>query len=594
MDLLKEMTFKGKLVFVVIHQPSSEIYKLFDRLLLMDQGGFPIFDGNPIDAIVYFKHHIHHGNAEERECSLCGNVNPEQLFNIIDTKIVDEYGKLTDARKTTPEEWYSKYLKSRKITNIKQRNTAPEAHSSIPSRIKQFWVFFLRDVLSKLTNRQYILVTFLEAPLLALVLSFFVKYFSSNKSGESNYSFYNNENIPQYIFIAVVVALFLGLTVAAEEIHKDKKILRRESFLNLSKASYLYSKISILFIISAIQMLLFVLIGNYILEIKGLWFEYWAILFTTSCAANLLGLNISSAFNSAKVIYVIVPILIIPQLLFSGVIVKFDKLHPVFSKSTEVPWIGDLMVSRWSYEALAVTQSVQNDLDANFFEFNQKKYEASWKKDYWLPEIQLHIENVGSKNVNWNIRKNARDLLITEIQKEEAKWDNFKCVECVELLENLNNPKETINTYKIDEFFESLKKQYIKTTNDYTDSIERKKELIGLDKYALLKDQYSNEALQDIVTNRLEAEKIVNYKNELFRKDNPIYLAAKNPLFIDAHFYAPSKNLFGIQLSTFWANIVVLWLFVIGSFIALYFDWLRKLLMTVGYWKNRLQKKPLA
>ena len=594
MDLLKEMTFKGKLVFVVIHQPSSEIYKLFDRLLLMDQGGFPIFDGNPIDAIVYFKHHIHHGNAEERECSLCGNVNPEQLFNIIDTKIVDEYGKLTETRKTSAEEWYSKYLKSRKITNIEQRTTPPEAHSSIPSRIKQFKVFFLRDVLSKLTNRQYILVTFLEAPLLALVLSFFVKFFSSNQEGVSKYSFYNNENIPQYIFIAVVVALFLGLTVAAEEIHKDKKILRRELFLNLSKASYLYSKVSILFIISAVQMLLFVLIGNYILEIKGLWWEYWAILFTTSCAANVLGLNISSAFNSAKVIYVIVPILIIPQLLFSGVIVKFDKLHPVFSKSTEVPWIGDLMVSRWSYEAIAVTQTTGNELDKQFFELNKDKYEASWKKDYWLPEIQHHLDNLTSSTVKWDIRKNSRDLLIKEIQKEESKWDNLKCEDCEKTLLAFENPNKKINTYQLDEFFGYLKKQYIKTANVANDSIELRKEKIGIKKYNDLKDLYSNEALNDIVTNRLEAEKVLTYKNELFRKDNPIYLDSKSPIFFSSHFYSPSKNLFGIQLSTFWANLIVLWSIIVISFIALYYDWLRKLLMTVGYWRNRLQKKPFA
>jgi ABC-type transport system involved in multi-copper enzyme maturation permease subunit len=110
----------------------------------------------------------------------------------------------------------------------------------------------------------------------------------------------------------------------------------------------------------------------------------------------------------------------------------------------------------------------------------------------------------------------------------------------------------------------------------------------------LLKDQYSNEALNDIVTNRLESEKVLKYKNELFRKDNPIFLSSKDPMFFSSHFYAPSKNFFGIQLSTFWANIIVLWIFVVISFIALYFDWLRKLLMTVGYWKNRIQKKPLA
>ena len=41
MLLLKEQTLKGRLVIVNIHQPSSDIYKLFDKLLIMDKGGYP-------------------------------------------------------------------------------------------------------------------------------------------------------------------------------------------------------------------------------------------------------------------------------------------------------------------------------------------------------------------------------------------------------------------------------------------------------------------------------------------------------------------------------------------------------------------------
>jgi hypothetical protein len=53
--------------------------------------------------------------------------------------------------------------------------------------------------------------------------------------------------------MSVIVALFLGLTVSAEEIFKDRKIRKREAFLNLSRGAYLYSKIVILFFISAVQ-----------------------------------------------------------------------------------------------------------------------------------------------------------------------------------------------------------------------------------------------------------------------------------------------------------------------------------------------------
>ena len=367
MDLLKELSLRGTLVFVVIHQPSSNIFKLFDRLLIMDVGGHLIYDGIPLNALVHFKTYSYQGNAQERECGLCGNVNPEQIFNIIDGKVVDEYGAETAIRKKSPEDWHQLYREYKEERKVRIEETAPEVDTELPTKFQQFKTYLIRDFLSKISNTQYLAVNGLVAPLLAMILAFFIKYFNliGNKQ---EYSFYHNENIPQYIFITIIVGIFLGLTVAAEEINKDKKILVRERFLNLSRGSYLFSKLTILFVISGIQTILFVTIGNFILEIKGMYLEYWLILFSTSCLSNLVGLNISSAFNSAKVIYIIVPLLIIPQLLFSGVIVQFDKLHPSVSNATKVPWIGNMMVSRWAYEALAVEQASNNQLEKNYFD----------------------------------------------------------------------------------------------------------------------------------------------------------------------------------------------------------------------------------
>ena len=92
--------------------------------------------------------------------------------------------------------------------------------------------------------------------------------------------------------MSVIVALFIGLTVSAEEIIRDQKILKREKFLNLSKQSYLLSKVGVMFTLSAIQAFTFVLIGSWILEIKGMFLDQWIVLFSTACFANMLGLNI--------------------------------------------------------------------------------------------------------------------------------------------------------------------------------------------------------------------------------------------------------------------------------------------------------------
>ena len=90
-------------------------------------------------------------------------------------------------------------------------------------------MFATRDTLSKLSNKQYLLINLLEAPLLAIILAVIIKYKSA--PGGQEYLFRFNENFPAFLLMSIIVALFMGLTVSAEEIIRDRKILRRESFL---------------------------------------------------------------------------------------------------------------------------------------------------------------------------------------------------------------------------------------------------------------------------------------------------------------------------------------------------------------------------
>ena len=466
MDLLNELALKGKLIFVVIHQPSSDIFKMFDKLLILDQGGYPIYNGNPVDAVIYFKTLIGHVNCNESECVECGNVNPEQIFNIIEAKVVDEYGKQTANRKVASSEWNQDYIKSLepKVEPSNTETPLPDRIFKIPGFVKQFRTYFIRDVKSKLTNRQYMFINMLEAPILAAFLAFFLKMYTL-RDNELTYVFRENQNVPSFLFIAVIVALFIGLTVSAEEIIKDQKILKRESFLNLSKGSYLWSKISIMFLISAIQTFSFVLIGNWILGIHGMWLSYWITLFSLSCFANVLGLNISATFNSVKVIYILIPLVIIPQLLFSGVIVKFDKINPMFNREDSVPLIGNVMASRWAYEALSVEQFKNNDFNRHLYEYEKAKQMATWKKDYWLKELSTKLNFVNNNFSDPEKKKEVEnDLLVlrNEIEKEQTYYtlpSEPKCEGCVE---NLSYEKYTSETYQaINNYFESnLKRKY--------------------------------------------------------------------------------------------------------------------------------------
>ncbi len=119
-DLLKELARKGKLLFIVIHQPSSDIFKMFDKLIILDTGGYLIYNGNPVDSIEYFKKKIGQPNYSESECYACGNVNPEQIFNIVETKVITENGVPTETRRISPSEWRNLYESERKEEKIEK------------------------------------------------------------------------------------------------------------------------------------------------------------------------------------------------------------------------------------------------------------------------------------------------------------------------------------------------------------------------------------------------------------------------------------------------------------------------------------------
>lgn len=606
MDLLKELSLKGKLVFVVIHQPSSEIFKMFDKLLILDVGGFPIYYGNPVDGVIYFKHRINHVNADESECKLCGNVNPEQIFNIIESKVLDEYGNLTDNRKVSPKEWNEFYKEKLENKTVKaSKTTVPKIEFQIPNPLKQFKVFITRDVLSKLTNTQYLAINLLEAPLLAFVLGFFVKFYNPDVTDiktKGSYVFYYSENLVAYMFMAVVVALFLGMTVSAEEIIRDQKIRKRESFLNLSKGSYLGSKIIIMFVLSAIQMVTFVLVGNTILGIKGMYFDYWLILFSAACFANMLGLNISATFNSAVTIYIIIPFLLVPQLLFSGLIVKFEKLNPMITSQTEVPVLsGDIWTSRWAFEALAVNQFKNNKSEKLFYLYNRDEKSANWKKNFWRAKIDEKIglvqDNLGKPDKKDQIAAALR-LLRNEFTKEMRhlpKNDKkFQFEQYASLIDNLTPEKvnnEILENAKT--FVQNINKFYIRVANSAS---ERRDDLIATlsktpeEKAALtkLKNDYENISLSDLVTNKNDLNFIIEIDNMLIQRQDPVYL---DPETFRAHFYAPRKKLFGSYIETFWANISVIWLMAITLMITLYFDFFKKILEGLEKLTSKLMTK---
>jgi hypothetical protein len=401
--------------------------------------------------------------------------------------------------------------------------------------------------------------------------------------------------------MSIIVASFMGLTVSAEEIIKDAKILKRESFLNLSRSSYLLSKVFILFVLSAIQTLSFVLIGNSLLGIQDLTLNYWLMLFTVSCSANLIGLNISSTFNSAVTIYILIPILLIPQMILSGAIFSFDKLNKAVGSLDKVPLVADMMASRWAYEGLAVKQFKDNEFEKYFYEMEQRESEADFKQVYWKPYLIDRLDECEDNYVKKD-PESAQKLTsnLTLLKNELSKAISF----------NPDLNKKVLN----DSFFVSLTplkidsirqqiisiKEYYSTkfseANTQKDNFisklmnNKETEKIFLDR----KRDYYNQSLADLVKRVDSKKRIIEYQGNLIQILDPVFLLptpTSNPWDYRTHFYAPQKRFMNSLFDTFYFNLSVIWVMTFILYIMLYFDFLKRLLDLFTYFQTIAKKK---
>ena len=404
-EIIRSMAH-NKIIIVTIHQPSSKLFQMFHKAVLLDKGGRLVFFGTPTEMLRYFAEaeHQHQFGAEMGACPSCGTTRPEFIFDVLETPLRDlsgdiiyeenSRGQLVAARRYSPEFWRDKYEAFRLIQDVKQVSLRREQAVPLPSAVKekrrrtpirwhdewtQFRALMRRSFISKLRNRANIWITTCAAPVLALLIGTILRYSESGK-----YDFASAFHIPTYLFLGLLVAMFLSLTNSADDIIRDRPVLQRERNLDVRLPYYIFAKMSSLSVFALIQCILFVLIGNYILEIRGMFWLHLGLMFMTSVGSLALGLLVSSLVSDAKTAANIVPLVLIPQILMSGALIKYEDMnrnlslvysltrwfheHPTkdrgkkMDSKLQVPFVCQFIPMRWSYEEMVVAQAKLNPL----------------------------------------------------------------------------------------------------------------------------------------------------------------------------------------------------------------------------------------
>ena len=557
-NLLKEQTAKGKLIVVNIHQPSSNVYKLFDRLWLLDKGGYPVFDGNPIDAVSYFKHEANYADADVTTCPTCGNVNPEIVLNIIDETSLDAKGNRTDTRKVTPEEWHGRYLENSPSMAAPEVYDVPPTEQKRPGKLKQMLIFLRRNVRAKLTDIQYLAVTLVEAPLLAVISAVLTHYTPDN----GLYTIMDNKNLPSYLFMAIIVSIFLGMSGSAEEIIKDRALLKREKFLNLSYGSYIWSKIIYMAGICLVQTLLFILVGNFIMGIHGMFWIWWLLLFVSAFLSSLIGLLLSQCLSSVVSIYITIPLLLIPQILLCGLVVHFEDLTPG-SETGNVPLIGDVIPSRWSYEALAVASFSMNDYKKITYDLDCEKFTCQYYERGYIYELQSQLENKEDEIRKGKEVNPIHDAVLSIGLKQLSEVCSIA-------------PYEGDGSYdSLWAYLDNAKKELSDRGNRITLQIDSRMmpiaREIGNEALAKLKRDNNNIQLENLTVNLHSAQTYAVVGDKIVPRVGYIYLkpVSRNGR---APFYSGVKIVGNSEIPTYWYNLCILMLICVLLTICLLTD----------------------
>jgi len=404
MEIIRGMAH-NKIIVVTIHQPSSKIFQMFHKAMLLDKGGRLVFFGTPSEMLRYFAEaeHQHQFGAELGACPSCGTTRPEFIFDVLETPLRDlsgdviyeenSRGQLVPSRRYSPEFWRDKYEAFRLIQDVKQVSlrqepvaplpAAPAERKRLPFRWHDQWTQFRtvlrRAFISKLRNRANLVITICVSPVLALLIATILRY-----SESGTYDFASAYHIPTFLFLGLIVAMFLGLTNSADDIIRDRAVLQRERNLDVRLSYYVIAKTLTLAVFALIQCVLFVLIGNYVLEIRAMFWIYLGIMFMTAMSGVSLGLLISSLVADPKTAANIVPLVLIPQIIMGGALIKYEDMnrnlallyalshwfseHPSTEKSKkmesklQVPFVCQFVAMRWSYDEMVLAQAKLNPL----------------------------------------------------------------------------------------------------------------------------------------------------------------------------------------------------------------------------------------
>ncbi|HLI06659.1 MAG TPA: FHA domain-containing protein [Ktedonobacteraceae bacterium] len=396
MFLLRKLADKGHTIVLVTHATNN--INTCDYVCFLSQGGHLAYYGPPEEAKTYF------GKTDFAE--IYSALEPTDDDQDIPAKAEAKFRNSPDFQKYVD-------LPLRQGPAAQVTPEQPTGAITLPRRgnaRKQFWLLCRRYLELLWNDRGNFLILILQAPIIGLILMFLTSSLTfkpssivtcplrapvpdtvGNNSSCQNYvNFFNtqqgqffmqergytsvNDAVQHFIqplsggdaqktlFIIAFAAVMFGCINGAREIVKEAAIYKRERTVNLGIAAYMFSKIAVLGTLCLIQSAVLVLMVNAKAPFQTSIFlppilEIYITAALTALAGLMIGLTISAIAPNNDRAMSFVPIILIPQVIFSGIIFALNNAGLQF--------LGSFFAARWAMAAMGSTVGLHEDVLGN-------------------------------------------------------------------------------------------------------------------------------------------------------------------------------------------------------------------------------------
>ncbi|MDT9341055.1 ATP-binding cassette domain-containing protein [Trichodesmium erythraeum 21-75] len=331
MQLLRKLANQGRTIILVTHATAN--IRICDRIVFLGRSGRLCYFGSPREAMTFFS--INTGDFAD-------------IYNELETsdETINEW--VNNFRQS---EYYQRYISNHlSVDNFKPPTNLPPK-KQLPSFGKQLFILIQRYLKLILRDPINLGLSLLTAPI-GIGLILFALRDKNPLIGDPEPTL--APLALRVLFVFTCACLWVGLSSSLQEIVKESAIYIRERLINLGLFAYLGSKVIVLGLLAIFQTLL--IAGVIILGFESPQPELisWSIgvsitTFLTLISCISLGLMISSIVKNASQANSALPLILLPQIIFSGVLFEMTGIASRFS------WV---MLSRWSVAAYGALVNV--------------------------------------------------------------------------------------------------------------------------------------------------------------------------------------------------------------------------------------------